>query len=404
MRMLRITSGIAAIMSLSVLLSGCWDLVEINRSSLLTGVAIEQGKEHRLKLTFEMLNAAEAQAIEGGKGMSPTTIYTSEGDTLSDTVARLNEQFDRLLLLSHIRVILIDEHLARKGLNELLDAVRRSRYVREDVLILIPKDIPAGQVLQILNPGVEYGSLKIRNQIENFQSTWGGVPETRLFDITQATLAHGREPLLGVLKVQGPASDSSNMDSLKSTVPKSLVKVSGAGIFRRDKLIGFLSEYETRVVNLIRNQLKVTSLSVPLEDNKTFAAIRYQHAKTRINVELKEKKAIIRLEVEGEGQIGGIPPSVPIDKIKGYEALEQKTSEYITEEIKEVISKIQRNYQVDVFGFGEYLYRHHNGEFMKVQKDWNRVFSEADINVSVKVHIARSELKTKSLQREPAAP
>ncbi|MNI81506.1 hypothetical protein D3C73_1381260 [compost metagenome] len=93
-----------------------------------------------------------------------------------------------------------------------------------------------------------------------------------------------------------------------------------------------------------------------------------------------------------------------MDKINGYELLEQQTAKYLTGQIKDVITRVQRDYGVDVFGFGQYLYRHHYKEFQPVKNEWNSRFAQAEVDVSVNIHIARSELKSKTIERDTSNP
>ncbi|MDQ6419098.1 Ger(x)C family spore germination protein [Paenibacillus sp. LHD-117] len=389
------------IVILCAMLSGCWDMTEINRSSLITGIAIEPGgKDGKRKVTFEILNTAEAQALNPGKGGTPTTLYTSEGNSITDTVTKLNDKAERLLLTAHNRIVVIDERIARKGLFPYMDVFQRSRYMREDIILLVAHNVPASQLLQITYPGGMYASLKLQTQVENFGDRWGGVPASRLFDYTQATLTEGREMILAAVTLQGNAGKSGNMDSIKALKPDAVVKMSGSAVFREDKLIGFINADETRFVNIVRNKLKATSLSVPMGQKDQFASLRYRHNHASMEVTMKGKIPHIRVHIEGEGQIANIQEQFPLDKVEGYAEMEQRTAAYLNAQVKETIAKVQQDFGVDVFGFGEHLYRHRFKQFKPIMRDWNALFAKAQVEVTSEIHITHSDLKTKQLRRE----
>ncbi|MFC3797951.1 hypothetical protein [Cohnella sp. GCM10012308] len=59
-------------------------MVEVSRSSLITGVALEIGHERDIRVTVEVLNAAESISAENGRGDAPAQLYIAEADTLSE--------------------------------------------------------------------------------------------------------------------------------------------------------------------------------------------------------------------------------------------------------------------------------------------------------------------------------
>ncbi len=392
--------GLLLIMTTAVCLlqSGCWDWVDLNQSTLLTGIAIEPGKDGLLKLTMEVLNPAEAQRLQNsGEGPS-TQLYTLEGKSLSDASARMNEMVERRIIYSHINLVVVDESIARKGLNQFIDDLQRSRYVREDVLILIAKDSPASDVLKIMYPSGQYASWKLRMQIKHFYRTWGGTTESTLYNYTEAILSEGREAVLGAISVQGDVKESESSKSTTSASPKAIVKCSGSAVFRDDKLIGFLSVSDTRLLNLIRNDIKATSFTVPVDSDSGIATIRMNSMHTVMDVSLKNGRPNVKLNLVGEGLVSSISTELPLDSAVGYRELEHKESNYLNEHVNATISRVQKEFGVDIFGFGKYMYDHHYPQYKSTSKDWNGYFADAKIEVSSKIVISRSGLKTKKIQ------
>ncbi|MFB9326096.1 Ger(x)C family spore germination protein [Paenibacillus aurantiacus] len=381
------------------MLAGCWDLTEVNRSALLTGVAVEPGKKGRHKVTFEVLNAAEANPSQGQGSGVPTVLYTAEGNSIADTASRINENVERLMMPSHVRVIVIDEKIARSGLNAFIDLVQRSRYVREDVLLLVAKDVPASDVLKVQSPGGMYASWKIQSQVENFRKEWGGAPLSRLFDYTQAILVEGRELTLGAITVVGNVSASDAGQNSQSAIPKSNVKITGSAVFRDDRLIGFLSIYETRILNLIRSELEQTGMAFPLPDHGGHASVRINRAHTRVRVMMKKGVPFIQLRIRGEGQLNSLDADLPIDEVEGFRTLERTLSGFLQEQVLQTIGRVQRDYGVDVFGFGEKLYRHHYREFQPLKKEWNALFAKAKVEAEVAIVVTGSELKNRRITK-----
>nr|WP_183600967.1 Ger(x)C family spore germination protein [Paenibacillus phyllosphaerae] len=380
-------------------LAGCWDMIEVSRSTLITGLAIDKDGKKNDIVTFEVLNTSEAQP-HNQSGGAPTTLYTSEGDSVAD-LERLNEKLERQIVTSHNQIILIDEDIAREGLSQYIDILQRSRYVREDVTLLITHDVPASRLLKVVYPGNMYASLKIRSQVENYHERWGGVPISQLFNYTQATLTEGNSLILGAITATGDPQVSQNMDSVKSLVPKSTILITGSAVFREDKLIGFIGANDTRYVNMIRNQLSNTSFAVPIADGKS-AAIRYKHWDTELSVVMNGDVPHVKIHLSGEGQIASILGDVPLDEVTGFQQVEQAADRYLADQVQATVNKIQTKFGVDVFGFGQHLYRHHYRQYLPFKKDWNSAFVRAKVDVTASVRITNSDLKTSRLKKEPS--
>ncbi|MGF7030051.1 spore germination protein KC [Paenibacillus mucilaginosus] len=382
-----------------LLLSGCWDLQELNRTSLFTGLALEPGTESKIRVTGETLNASEAQAIKGGEGAAPVINYAVEANTTSEAMVKFNQILDRSINVSHVGVIIIDERLARKGLNHYIDVLQRSRYVREDVLILVAKNYKASDILKVLFPRGPYPTFKIHSQLDNLSKLWGGALRSRLFDFNQALAAKGREPTLSAITLIGDPALGKDAGSIKSPTPKATAELVGTAVFQKDKLLGFISLDDTRMLSMAAGELKGTTLSVPLEKKGEYAAIRLLNWRSQMKVSLEHGKPEIRLVLYGKGNVPSTDIEKDLSSVLEYQKLEELTSSYIRNQMMVTIRHIQGEYGVDPIGFGEKLYRRHYRQFLSVAGKWNESFAQSPIEVEVHITLQRSELKTNNITK-----
>ncbi|MCT8139433.1 hypothetical protein H1D32_18025 [Anaerobacillus sp. CMMVII] len=68
-------------------LTGCWDQNELNELSLVTGMAIDKGKDTRYKLTVEVLNPP-ALETEGMGTQTASIVFSYEGESLAELVKK----------------------------------------------------------------------------------------------------------------------------------------------------------------------------------------------------------------------------------------------------------------------------------------------------------------------------
>ena len=77
--------------------------------------------------------------------------------------------------------------------------------------------------------------------------------------------------------------------------------------------------------------------------------------------------------------------------------LDELTNQYVKEKVPKTIQTVQDDYGVDIFGFGEVVYRQDYKQFKKVEDHWDEAFKDAEIDVSVNTMIRRAGLRTKGV-------
>ena len=89
------------------------------------------------------------------------------------------------------------------------------------------------------------------------------------------------------------------------------------------------------------------------------------------------------MELSGEGELGENNTNLDLDKLKNIQYLEREMERQAKEQIQETITKVQKKYKVDIFGFGEALYKKKPKQWKSLKKEWDRHFAEANITVKV---------------------
>ena len=98
-----------------------------------------------------------------------------------------------------------------------------------------------------------------------------------------------------------------------------------------------------------------------------------------------------------EGSIFGSTCKGHMDDPETYKKIEELTNQYVKDEISKTIQTVKDDYGVDIFGFGEVVYRQDYQQFKKVEDDWDEAFKDADIEVHVQTLIRRAGLRTRGV-------
>lgn len=381
------------------LLAACWDRVELNDVGIVTGIAVEKGEKYKYKMSVEVLNATENSKMEA-QGNAPSTVYTQEGNSLSELSHRMNVGASRQLVYSHTRVFLIDESVAKDGVLEFLDFLERSGEFRNDFNILLFEGGSASSGLQVTYPILKVSSLKINKQIESFYKDWGGDPNVRLTDFISALTSPGREPTIAIVRVNGDGDKGSKVENMQNVKPDALIEVSGLAIFEKDKLVGKLSNNATRNY-LWLNKLKSTSITIPCEgEDDRFLDLRIINAHSSIKSSIKNGAPHFLVRINAEAKIEGSQCTKNLERIDTYELFEKNVKDHLEKEISDTIKEVQEEYKTDIFGFGEVLQRQHYKEFQKMKDDWNSHFSDSTVDINAKIFIRRSGIRNQNIITE----
>jgi spore germination protein KC len=376
------------------LLSGCWDQRELNQVSIVTGMAVDKGKTKKFRLTVEVLIPAELSPKKG-VGNTASVVMSLEGNTISELGQKMNIGLTRKLIYSHMRTVVISEKIAREGLLDFFEYMERNREIRNDFNVVIAKKVSAANVLQVTFPVRKVSTLKLHDQLNMAMKEWGSDPKVRLRDIISALTSEGRQPIMEVVSIAGSPRKGKLVENNKTVKPDALVKIINVGVFKGEKLIGYISSEDARNYLWTQGKLQETSLTVPC-GKKKFFIIRVFHSSTHIQAKYQKGRPVIDVNLNVESRLDGIQCHQDLDNLKTYKSLQQKIDQYIQKDVTKTIQTVQKKYKVDIFGFGEDMMRQDYQEYKKVKGKWDEEFSRAKINVHVKAKLRRSGLRTKS--------
>jgi spore germination protein KC len=375
-----------------ILLSGCWDAQELNEISLVTGMAIDKGKDYKYELTIEVLNPPALEAETAGSQTS-SIVFSLEGDSVAELAKKMNVGFTRKLKFSHMRVVVISKELASEGLLEFVDFFEADREIRSDFNLLIADNVRASDVLKIAYPIQRVSSLKIHVQLDTMVDEWGGDPDIRLKDFLRALVSAGREPVIGLVKVNGPVKKGNTLENMEKIDIDTMIEIEGLAIFKGLEYQGKLPVKHTRNYLLLQDKLGNTSITVPCGEDKVMTS-RIYNSSTDIKAYYKNDTPHINIDIELEGRIELIQCPKDVKKIKTYLEIEDEFESSFKAEIEKTIGIMQEEYQLDIFGFGEYMERQAYDDFKKVADHWDKEFARAEFNVDVKLKLRRAGLIT----------
>ncbi len=386
---------------LIIFMAGCWDREELDEISIVTGIAVDKGEEKKYRMTVEVINSAEF-GKQSAQGNAPVITYSLEGNSLSELSHKMNVGLTRKLVFSHTRVLYISEEVAKGGIFGFLDFLDRSGHFRNDFSIVVTSGYPASQFTKVTYPVQKSPSLKLSTQIGAFTDEWGGNPDVQLYDFITSIISTGTNPVAGVITISGDPEKGKTVENNKTIDPGALVVNDGMAVFNQDKMVGKLSLNETRGY-LWTKELRQTSLSISCgsgDKEEYFLDVRINRSKAKLEAKYQNGEPKLKVKINGEAQIQGTQCPRDLTKIDVFTEHEKIVEKFVKEEITQLITKVQKEYKVDIFGFGESLNRQNHKKFKEVENKWDEEFAKAELEVDVDIQLLRSGIKSKSFNSD----
>jgi len=372
---------LVAVILCTLLLTGCWDRRELNDIGIVVAMGLDKDNmTGDIIVTFQMVRPGALKKDGGGESTSPVEIITTQGSTVAEAVNNISKQFDRVAFFAHVKVLVISEQLAKEGLLPILDFFIRNSTMRNLVWLIIAKDGNAKELLTI-NHGIEnvqatYLDNIIKNKGENSEVSTSDLL-TYLKGITSES-----NPISGVMKVvEHPTMPTKE----KKDVTTQGIELSGTAVFKKDKLVGYLDNIETRGLNWVTGKVKTTIINIPSPNEKDkLIAIAITKASSKITPEMRDGKITFIIDVKVEGDIAEQQDNGNYFKyLDSFATLEQIQKDMIEKEIKTTIDIVQTKLDSDILGFGSTYSKKYPQEWKDIKDDWDTIFPTVSYEVKV---------------------
>ncbi|WP_066498788.1 Ger(x)C family spore germination protein [Abyssisolibacter fermentans] len=370
-----------------LLCSSCRTKKDIEKYAMVLSTGYDYTEDDKYMLTIQVLKISREQTggstNGGGKKQSlpsEVVIYTSVGETINKAYDNLTSTLGQEPYFSHNKFIVIGEKLAQKGIDLIIDSNLRGHEIRPNTPVLVAKGEASGIIKQ-LTPMDTIPANTVENIIKN-QFEKGLTTITNLKDIYNGLANKTVGITTGVIYLEKDVEIAHN---------GKIFRVEDTAIFKGDKLIGFLTKEESRAMMWIKCRLKSGDIVVNSPKNEEDKiTLEILNSKCRINPIIDESNYLMKIHIEQSSNIVCMSGKYdPMDNYKIFEELEEEQNKVIAKEIKNVIKKVQKDYNVDIFNFGEIIHRKYPKKWKVIKGEWDEIFSHILFEVEVKTSIKR---------------
>ncbi|MGE7023723.1 Ger(x)C family spore germination protein [Solibacillus cecembensis] len=375
---------ILPIIFLLLILSGCWSKRELNELALVAALGIDF-IDGEYAISVQVINPSQVSSKQSGGGQAPVVTYHANGKTVFEAVRKILALSPRKLYFAHLQIVVIGEELAVNGLRDTVDFLARDQELRNDFTIIVSQQATAKDVLNVLTPIEKIPANKMLNSLKGMEDAWGSTLEVDIEDLVTYLGVNNHDFALSAIEVQGDKSlgiDQANVERIETPV---ILKFTGLAIFKEDKLLGFIDEYESKSLNYLNDNIKSTIeiIACPSDGELT---TEITQSKTKTKGIIKDGKPTINVSIDVVQNVAEVKCDINLTEIKTMDWINNQTEKTIEKSIVQVLKILQEHYQADVLGFADAIHRADPTEWKKIKDDWQTIYPEVEVNVKVNVN------------------
>jgi spore germination protein KC len=290
---------------------------------------------------------------------------------------------------AHNNVVIIGESLARQGISPVVDFFTHNPELRMKTLVVIAKGDAKDYVSA--KTGMEKPSGLSFVNIESYRGLSAESVASDMQRLSTTLRSPYSNPIISTIYRKKNITELSDGGSPKEA---ETINLSGAAIFKKDKMIGWLSPKETQGIAWILNQTERTLVTVvdPKHKGKS-VSVETAHVKVKYRTKVIHGVPHFLIRISGRGNIveeDGIT-SQSMRETKAN--IEQLMKRKLSAQIKKSLQKVQKKYRSDILGWAAIVHSQNNAQWERGLSDrWDKVFPRILVRIAVKIDIKASTL------------
>lgn len=368
------------ILPILFLLTGCYNYRELNDLAIVSGISITK-EENTYKVTAEVVNPKKQQDTSSSKEPD-FIIYTSSANSMQEAFRKVIKESPRKLYLAQMDILIIDEKVAEEELNTILDFIARDPEVRSEFYVLIGK---IDKILEVTTPLENISSKNILESLKANNMYLGYANLITYHELINDYLNPNIEIALPSIEVTGNPKEGEDIKNIESTTEDASSVISNIGVFKNNKLLGYLSEKESLVYNLVMGNTQTTLIKTNYQNNQY---VVNEIIDSSVKTEADPKNNKITISIKGKSAISEVNYDCDLEKIKTIEDIQKKLNETIEDTIKNSIEDTILKYNSDIYGFLDLFYKKDPKYYKTIKDEWyEKIFPNLEIEVKSKIEI-----------------
>ncbi|MDI3508386.1 MAG: spore germination protein [Clostridiales bacterium] len=366
--MKRCVIGVAVMLALSLMLTGCWDAKQLQDMYMSYGIGIDTAENQPNMVTVTL---TAPTLTEGAK--EQLQILSSQGHSIDEAINDMQAKSHQIISVAHDRVLVIGEQAAKNGISEYLDTFVRNPSIRNDMYVTVAKG-KAEELLNIQLKQDPFIALYLTQLLEKNRRL-SKVPLVTVVDLFGKTIDKDSDPVLPYVEV---------------TKSKDGLIARGIAVFADDKYKGNLLNDGAVVFMMMSNKAKSVNLTYKsfksTENDDVYSTVNIHGISNDIKCRLNGDKLSIDMKVKGDADLIEHKVTRPLSESDiGRE--EQALERELISDMNDVMRKLQKEYGSDPLGLGQCVKIEYPDYYNNI--DWKSIYPDVDVNISTDININR---------------
>lgn len=359
------------------LITGCWDNNELDEYGYVQAISIDRGEGDFVDITTHFYNPSSKMQSDPATSIAAKGInIRTTGETFFEAMREIPAKFGRKAKWDHMRVIIIEENLARTlNIREVLDFFSRDHEPRGTILPIIAEK-SAAAFLDI-KPFIEQ---TIGQQYRKMETT-GALYSAKTSNLPLYDLA---------IQLSSP-SKTSAMPYLHKKSLDNKASISGVALIQDGRMVGVLTEKDTETLMMLTDKYKYGVFEFPCMNHEKKKQLYNKESLEIINFnsqlvsKVTGENVTVDIHMTIEGTTGELRCS-DLKTKQDMERFEQTIKEQIEHQIQHAIRTFKAK-KVDVLGIGNQIYRNNPKLWKQLEPIWEDKLAQMQFQTHVQVHV-----------------
>lgn len=317
----------------------------------------------------------------GGSSESKTPsfeVHTIECNSIDSGINIINTYVDKQIDLSHCKLLLLSEEIAKKGISPIIYTLVNKIEIRPDCNLII-SEIPDDEFVGTDKPSIQELLPKYYDVTTNTKIESGYTKNITLTDFYTDLKCSACEStaILGTVRNPNKKQTDTNSQSIgidkaseniTSLKKEPIIEILGLAAFKDDKLVGNLSGIETICHFILTNELDTCSISVPspFETGNTLDLFIALSQKPKTKVIISNGSPFVKTQISLVAKILSFNNNTSNLTSDLINQIEESTKKYLTDQLYQYLYKTSTEFKSDISGLGKFAKKN----FVTLQ-DWD---------------------------------
>lgn len=369
------------------------------------GMDIGETAKYKISVQFSTVESADTGTsskssggdTSGSEQSSNFLINTVEADSIDKGIAIINSYIDKEINLSHCKIVILSEELAKNGVYPIINSLINKVEIRPDCSLIISK-ISTEEFLDTYSPQMEETIAQYYDVISNTVTDNAYTQNISLSDFyynlkddlyqPYATLGTITNPKKNSNKSKDKSLDEQSK-SVQTDSDEPLIKTLGLAIFKNDILVGYLDGIETVCHLLLTNELNncIINIPSPFSENETVDLYLSNLKDTKIKVRIINGSPYVTVDYDVSLRILSYNNTISSLTEEDLEKVENAANNYITEQIYNYFNKTSKELNSDITGIGRFALKNFKTIDEWKNYNWLENYKNCTFKINAKMSI-----------------